>query len=151
MTNLGRLLFATTLSMGLLMTGAAVAAGPVNGGFTANTLPANDDGSTGSVALPFGANFFGTTYNSLFVNNNGNVTFGQSLSNFTPFSIAASQTPIIAPFFADVDTRKGNIVTFGSGLFKAHNAFVVNWPDVRHFDTSTVPNAGLPTNSQQGG
>jgi len=44
-------------------------------GFNANTLPPNDDGSTGLVSLGFSFNFFGTTYTQLYVNNNGNVTF----------------------------------------------------------------------------
>jgi hypothetical protein len=76
-------------------------------GFDSNTLAANDDGSTGEITLPFDVNFFGTTYASLFVNNNGNVTFNAPLGTFTPFGVGAGYTgqPIIAPFFADVDTR----------------------------------------------
>jgi murein DD-endopeptidase MepM/ murein hydrolase activator NlpD len=41
----------------------------------ANSLDSNDDGSTGPVALPFPLNFFGATYTSAYVNNNGNITF----------------------------------------------------------------------------
>ena len=71
----------------------------------ANVLPANDDGSTGEIQLPFAANFFGDVYSSLYVNNNGNVTFTGPQSQYTPFTIDADTPPIIAPFFADVDTR----------------------------------------------
>src|SRR5579884_662589 len=42
-------------------------------GFTANTLPANDDGSTGQVNLGFTITFGGKSYSSLYVNDNGNV------------------------------------------------------------------------------
>ena len=44
-------------------------------GFTTNNLPANDDGSTGLVNIGFNLNFFGSNFNQLYVNNNGNVTF----------------------------------------------------------------------------
>ena len=81
-------------------------------GFFANTLAANDDGSTGLVSLGgFTINFFGTNYTDLYVNNNGNVTFNAALATFTPFGIPGGGIPIIAPFFADVDTRGA-----GSGL-----------------------------------
>ena len=72
---------------------------------TANNLAANDDSSSSQVALPFTLNFYGRNYNSLWVNNNGNVTFTGPLSTFTPFGLIAANTPIIAPFLADVDTR----------------------------------------------
>ena len=64
-------------------------------GCTTNTLPANDDGSTGSVPLGFGANFFGTTYTSLFVNNNGDVTFGAPFRRLLgPLNLSAAGRPI---------------------------------------------------------
>ena len=87
-----------------------------SGSFSSNTLTANDDSSTGQVDVGFGLNFFGNMYSQLFVNNNGNVTFDDSLRTFTPFGIQASSVPIIAPFFADVDTRGGSAeVSYGSG------------------------------------
>jgi hypothetical protein len=36
----------------------------------------NDDGFQGPLNLGFSVDFFGTTYTSLFINNNGNVSFG---------------------------------------------------------------------------
>ena len=59
------------------------------------------------ITLPFTINFFGTNYNKLFLNNNGNVTFTGPLGTYTPFVFTAATPPIIAPFFADVDTRGG--------------------------------------------
>ena len=44
-------------------------------GCDTNTLLPNDDGSTDVVALPFPLKFFGPVYNSVYVNNNGNITF----------------------------------------------------------------------------
>src|SRR5277367_3613489 len=75
-------------------------------GFTANIIAPNDDGSSPEVPLPFSINFFGTTFSSLFVNNNGNVTFTGPLSDFTPTGLTTNNgdIPIIAAYWADVDT-----------------------------------------------
>jgi hypothetical protein len=104
-------------------------------GCEANTLPENDDGSTGEVPLPFTVNFFGTEYSSLWVNNNGNVTFTGPLSTYTPFEITSTTPPIIAPFLADVDTRGegSGLVTYGTTTFQGHPAFCVDWPYVGYF------------------
>lgn len=111
-------------------------------GFTANTLAPNDDGSTGSVGIGFNANFLGTTYSNLYVNNNGNVTFTGPLGTFTPFSLVTTATPIIAPFFADVDTRAiptngSKAVTYGTSTVNGHAAFGVNWVDVGYYSSQT--------------
>lgn len=70
-----------------------------------NVLNANDDSSTAPVPLPFGVNFYGSSFQSLWVNNNGNVTFDGPLSTYTPIGLAGTSSQIIAPFFADADTR----------------------------------------------
>ena len=119
-------------------------------GFNANTLgPIDDFPSSPATALGFAANFFGTTYNNVFVNNNGNVTFNAPLSTFTPFSLLTTATPIIAPFFADVDTRSGNTVTYGTGIVGGRPAFGVNWLGVRHFSAAGGGANGLPDNTFQ--
>lgn len=100
-------------------------------GFTANTLAANDDGSTGLVPMGFAVNFFGLSFTNLYVNNNGNVTFDSSLSTYTPFSLSTTSREIIAPFFADVDTAVGGSpVTYGMDTVSGHAAFGVDWINV---------------------
>jgi hypothetical protein len=106
-------------------------------GFDANTLPGNDDGSTGAVPLGFTANFFGQRFTSAFVNNNGNLTFDQPLPVFTPFDLTTTQRAIIAPFFADVDTSTGNLTHYGAGTVDGHRAFGATWPKVGCFDSVT--------------
>lgn len=107
-------------------------------GFNDNSLPANDDGSTGLVPVGFDLNFFGVTTDDLYVNNNGNVTLDQPLSTFTPFDLTSTARQIIAPFFADVDTRSaGELVHYGNGTVDGRNAFGVNWLDVDYFVSST--------------
>lgn len=104
-------------------------------GFSTNVLAANDDGSTGAVNIGFTINFFGTSHSTLYVNNNGNVTFTGSLSTFTPFGLLSTTTPIIAPFFADVDTAVAGsgVVHYGNDTVNGHSAFGVEWPNVGYF------------------
>lgn len=123
--------------------GAVLAAAPVqaqvrgNAGFNSNTLAANDDGSTGAVGLGWTVNFFGSTYATAYVNNNGNITFDGALGTFTPFNLQTTATPIIAPFFADVDTRTGNTVRYGTDMVDGRQAFGVNWLGVGYYSVHT--------------
>jgi PEP-CTERM motif len=122
----------TTLAIALISPLSYASAIHDTGLFTNSTLAANDDGSTGSTAIGFNINFFGSNYSNLFVNNNGNVTFNAALGIFTPFSLLATATPIIAPFFADVDTRGlgSGLVQYGQNTLGGHAVFGVNWFDV---------------------
>jgi hypothetical protein len=104
--------------------------GVMRPGFDATPLAANDDGSTGPVQIGFPVDFFGTTYSNLFVNNNGNVTFDGPLSTFTPFDLTSTGQVIIAPFFGDVDTRRGAVTRYGPGTVDGRPAFGVTWPGV---------------------
>jgi hypothetical protein len=101
-----------------------------------NVLPANDDNSTGEITLPFSLTFYGQPYSSLYVNNNGNVTFGAATGQFTPSSLEGQVSqPMIAPFFADVDTQgdASQQVTYGSS--PDGKTFCVNWVDVGYFSS----------------
>jgi hypothetical protein len=113
-------------------------AAPFEPGFEANTLAGNDDGSTAVVNLPFPIDFFGNTYNALYVNNNGNVTFNGPLSTYTPSGLTTYGSPIIAPFWADVDTavEGSSLLTYGNGTVAGHAAFGVNWPGVDCYRTT---------------
>ena len=101
-------------------------------GCAGNALPRNDDGSYGPYPLSFPIGFFGTTYASVFVNNNGNVTFDGPMSTYTPFPLTTTNRVVIAPFFGDVDTRSpsSSVVTWGTTTFAGRPAFCVLWADV---------------------
>jgi hypothetical protein len=122
-----------------LLTLSAAQAGPVASGFNSNTLSATDDGSTAAITTPFALDYFGTTYNSLYVNNNGNITFGTALATYTPFGLGPSTIPIIAPFFADVDTRGvgSGVTSYGTGIYNGEQAFGVTWPNVGYYGAQT--------------
>jgi len=123
----------------------AIVSLPTAGGGDAcrtTNLPRNDDNSSTLVNIGFPVNFFGTSYSSGYVNNNGNFTFDSPLSTFTPFPLTTTNHAILAPFFADVDTRGAgsDIVTysFGNGMYFGRKAFCVDWVNVgyyyQHFD-----------------
>jgi hypothetical protein len=105
-------------------------------GFNTSSLAANDDGSTGLIPLGFTTNINGTNYTQAYVNNNGNITFNAPLSTFTPFSLTNPTTnPILAPFFADIDTRGtgSGLATYGQGTVGGRSAFGATWVDVGYF------------------
>ena len=116
---------------------APVQAGAIHdaGSFVGNTLPANDDGSTGLVNIGFNINFYGVNQNNLYVNNNGNVTFNNALGTYTPFGLITSSIAIIAPFFADVDTRGAGsgLTQYGQATIGGRATFGVNWIGVGYF------------------
>ena len=134
------------LVAGLLFAAAAAAnAGAVHdAGLFTNVLPANDDGSTGLVGLGFSALINGTTYAQTYVNNNGNITFNNPLGTFTPSAISSGGFgPIIAPFFADVDTRAAGSspVTYGTGTIGGRNVFGVDYINVGVFASQPIFNS----------
>ena len=108
---------------------------------TKTVLDRNDDGSSPLVPLGFTVNFYGRTYSQVYVNNNGNVTFDGPLSTYTPFGLTAARRAIIAPFFADVDTRGtlSDVVRYGYGatIYEGRPAFCVNWIGVGYYSGHT--------------
>jgi hypothetical protein len=104
--------------------------------FNQVALPPNDDGSSAAAEpIGFPVNFFGQTYSGAFVNNNGNITFDGPLGNYTPFPINTTAERIIAPFFADVDTRNplSGLTRYGTGTVGGLPAWGVTWIDVGYY------------------
>ncbi len=138
-----RNLLCAVFSVALFGTAAAYPSAIIPGSL-GGTLGPTDDGSSAAVALGIGGaggiNFLGTTTTSVFVNNNGNVTFGSALGGFIPNGLAVGMgVPIIAPYFADVDTTgTGSGVTrYGNLTVGGHAAFVVDWLNVGYFPEQT--------------
>jgi hypothetical protein len=100
-------------------------------GCRGNLIAPTDDGSSPAVPLPFSPNFFGTR-GRLYVNNNGNVTFGSARPDFHFDDLSADTgNPMIAPFLADVDTRDvfhSQAVTYG--VSTDQKVFCADWPGV---------------------
>lgn len=120
---------------GGLLVSAVAHAGAIRqpAGYDANVFGPNDDGSRAVSDIGFELNFFGVQQSNLWINNNGNVTFDGPMSSFTPFDLQSTGEAIIAPFFADVDTRNSSPVTFGTAQVGGQSAFFVNWENVGHY------------------
>lgn len=95
---------------------------------------ANDDSSSNRLSLPFALDFFGTSYNNFYVNNNGNITFTSALSAFTPTAFPITSQPTIAPYWADVDTRGTGAVYVAS---PNADTVVVTWNNVGYYSSAT--------------
>jgi hypothetical protein len=90
----------------------------IRSGFDQQILDRNDDNSTGIVLMGFFINYYGSSNATLYVNNNGNVTFDGAQSTYTPSSLNSLKSKIIAPYWADVDTRNttSDVVKYGMAM-----------------------------------
>ncbi|MGC3984291.1 MAG: PEP-CTERM sorting domain-containing protein [Pseudorhodoferax sp.] len=104
------------------------------GGATPNIGGANGRNDDGYMALDLGFNFtfFGQTYSSLFLNNNGNVSFGSGISAYTPEGPTGANAPIISTFFGDVDTTGAASGVMHYSL--SANQLVVTWDQVGYYN-----------------
>lgn len=138
-----KLLAAAVMAAMANLASAAAASGPLltglggDSGFGQLIMAPNDDGSSFLQTLPFSLNFFGNSYNNYFVNNNGNISFGSALSQFTPQVFPIANVPMIAPYWGDVDTRNqsGLANPFQNNVYlhATNNSVVVTWDTVGYF------------------
>ncbi len=91
----------------------------------------SDDGSTPLITLPFSFCLYGTFEPFFYINNNGNVSFDGPYSSFTSTGFPVSGFPMLAPFWADVDTRGGGL---GAVWYKmTANRVVIIWDYVGYY------------------
>ncbi len=123
-------------------------------GFGTQVLEAGDDNSSSAIDITSvfgsaGVNFFGHDYTSIYLNNNGNITFASPSGTYTPSSIDGGvNNPIIAPFWADVDTRGGAGTATPGGnstgsnqvlynLDAANGVLTITWDDTGYYSAAT--------------
>ncbi len=145
--------------LGLILVGlpdVALAAGPdailTPTGYATNLVARDDDTANQVVGLPFTMNWNGTSYDQVYINMNGNVTFGAGFTGYNPTtSLSALGQNIMAPFWADVDTRNtamgrvtySNITAGNVPQVDGHDAFFVNWIDVGRYNYTTAGNTQM--------
>ncbi len=99
----------------------------------------NDDGSTGPILLPFKFCFWGTMEDTVYINNNGTVSFGQAYSTYSPLIFPSLNYSMVAPFWADVDTR--NPIS-GVVYYKLTPTYlIVQWDTVGYFNMNAGPDS----------
>jgi hypothetical protein len=102
---------------------------PLDGSFTL-AMGENDDGSTGEIALPFDFCLYGTVENHMWINNNGNVSFDGAYGTYTASGFPSTSFVMLAPFWADVDTRGG----LGEVWYKIEsNRVIVIWNNTGYY------------------
>jgi Cadherin-like/Nidogen-like/FecR protein len=107
-------------------------------GYGILALAHGDDNSSGAIDItsvfgPAGIDFFGTHYTSLYINNNGNITFEAPNGAYTPTAINAGfHNPIIAAFWADVDTRGHGNVYYDEDA--ADGVMTITWDHVGYYN-----------------
>jgi gliding motility-associated-like protein len=92
----------------------------------------NDDGSTAAITIPFSFCLYGTNYTSLYINNNGNISFVAPYSTFSGVPFPDPGYVMVAPFWGDVDTRAPGVGTVKYKI--TPTAMYVNWTDVGYFN-----------------
>ncbi|XP_059387418.1 LOW QUALITY PROTEIN: alpha-tectorin-like [Carassius carassius] len=117
----------------------------------------SDDGSSSVIYLQQPFIFFGQTYNQIYVNNNGHLTFDGAWGSFSPYQFPAyGGKDLIAPFWTDIDNQLNGVISYqqytsGSVLtqatqdinqyfpdlsFSASWVFVATWDRVAYFYNS---------------
>jgi uncharacterized protein (TIGR03437 family) len=93
------------------------------------------DDDSREVRLPFAFPFFGARYQSLFVNSDGNLTFGAGDAAITDRSLGrfTSGAPRIAALFRDLDPSRGRP---GVLTYAAADRFTVSWVQVPEYRES---------------
>ena len=99
----------------------------------------NDDGSSPAINLPFNFCFYGKSVNTVYINNNGNISIGAPNGVFDSRPFPDSINAMIAPFWADIDTRglMSGIVYYS--LSPTH--LIVQWDHVSYYNLSASPDS----------
>jgi len=91
-----------------------------------------DDCSTAAIPLQFSYNFCGSYYDELYINSNGNITFGEEYFAYNSIGIPNRLTAVmLAPFWADFDIRscRNQLVTYKS----EPNRFIITFNELGYY------------------
>jgi hypothetical protein len=96
-------------------------------------LLGSDDASSSATSIGFNFGLFGDTYNSLFFNSNGMITFGFGSTAFsnTNLSTVPVGSPMVAPLWDDWVTDGG--VFYQTVGEDGSRSFIVQWHQARGF------------------
>ncbi len=103
---------------------------------------ANDDWSTAGITLPFNFCLYGDTVgtatNKMFINNNGNISFGTPYQTFSSVAFPTNTYTMVAPFWGDVETTNPGSGFVYYQLTPTH--LIVQWDSVTNFQTTPGSN-----------
>jgi hypothetical protein len=95
------------------------------------------------VPLPFSFTFYGVSYDSVFVNANGNLTFGGGDTDWSESQAEMlSEEPRIALFWDDLDSRTEGTVARRSIVAWGERSVVIDFVEVPQFNVTGDANTG---------
>lgn len=99
------------------------------------------DDSSEEIMLPFTVTFYGQTYDRMWINANGNVSFGYDLYNYYNTALPLLEAPAIFGFWDDLDdTIDGPGGSIQSWYEPENGAYIVEWYQVPRFRPEAVEN-----------
>jgi hypothetical protein len=105
-----------------------------SGNRPATGLDQHNDDDSATVPLPFEFDLYGEIFNTAFVNNNGNISFGTFFSTFTATGFPSSQFKMVAPFWGDVDTGSSSMFIGDVWQKVTENTLIVIWDNVGYYN-----------------
>ncbi|MBU0692717.1 carboxypeptidase-like regulatory domain-containing protein, partial [bacterium] len=92
-----------------------------------------DDGSE-EIMLPFSVTFYGETYDRMWINANGNITFGGDLYNYFNTALPLLEVPAVFAFWDDLDDTIDGPGGSIHARYEPENAvFIVEWFQVPRY------------------
>lgn len=128
---------------------------PFGPGHFDRSLPPGDDVSSDEIALQVPITYLGATFDSIYVNINGHVSFETDVPNYQGGLLLPVGLKLIAPFLADIDTRAAGQVYYretrdakllqraaadvqshfsGIRSFRPRSLFIVSWDKVGYYN-----------------
>ena len=114
-------------------------------GCATTSMSRSDDYGTESIDVSgvTTANWYGSAYSRIYINNNGGFSWNDGLGTFTSYrdvNLTTTTRPLVLPLFTDLDTTNTatTVVQFGplSATFGGRRAYCINWVNVGHYNAS---------------
>ena len=114
-------------------------------GCATNSMSRVDDFGTDSIDVSgvTTANWYGSAYSSIYINNNGGFSWNDGLGRFTSYqgvNLTNTTRPLVLPLFTDLDTTNAatTVVQYGplNATFGGRQAYCINWVNVGHYNAS---------------
>lgn len=109
--------------------GEDIAGKPVAHHYFKGNTPCDD--CSEKISLPFAFQLYGNEYRQLWINANGNLSFGSEYLEYTPDPFCLGGPMMVAPFFADADLMRGGEIRYY--LDPEGHYLLVTWLEVGYF------------------